>query len=267
MTKKMRRKLVVGNWKMHGSLAQNQTLISEITSGLRELGNADFAVCVPAPYLFQAQALLQGTNVAWGGQNVSPHEHGAYTGAVSARMLADFGCTYVLIGHSERRVLIHETNTTAAASFGMALKAGLTPIFCVGETLEERESGVSEAVVASQMIAILNTLGMDVLSRAVQLRAVIAYEPSWAIGTGKTATPEQAQAMHTFIRRQIAERDADVASRVRILYGGSVNPSNASQLLAMPDIDGGLIGRCSLHADEFIAICRAASEAGAIAAR
>jgi triosephosphate isomerase len=260
MSKKMRRKLVVGNWKMHGSLAQNQALITEITSSLRDLNNADFAVCVPSPYLFQAQSLLQETNIAWGGQNVSPHEYGAYTGAVSARMLADFGCTYVLIGHSERRVLIHETNTSAAASFGMALKAGLTPIFCVGETLEERESGVSEAVVASQMIAILNTLGLEVLSKAVQLRAVIAYEPSWAIGTGRTATPEQAQAMHTFIRRQIAERDADVANRVRILYGGSVNPSNASQLLAMPDIDGGLIGRCSLNANEFIAICRAASE-------
>ncbi len=258
----MRRKLVVGNWKMHGSLAQNQALITDITSGLRDLRNADFAVCVPAPYLHQAQSLLQGTNIAWGGQNVSPHERGAYTGAVSARMLADFGCTYALIGHSERRVLIHETNTSAAASFGMALKAGLTPIFCVGETLEERQAGVSEAVVASQMIAILNTLGLDVLSQAVQLRAVIAYEPSWAIGTGKTATPEQAQAMHEFIRGQIAERDAGVANRVRILYGGSVNPSNASQLLAMPDIDGGLIGRCSLNPGEFIEICRAASEIG-----
>lgn len=260
MSEKMRRKLVVGNWKMHGSLAQNRALITDITAGLRNLSNADFAVCVPAPYLFQAQSLLQGTNVAWGGQNVSPHESGAYTGAVSARMLADFGCTYALIGHSERRMLIHETNTSAAASFGMALKAGLTPIFCVGETLEEREAGVSEVVVASQMIAILNTLGEDVFSRAVQLRAVIAYEPSWAIGTGKTATPEQAQAMHTFIRGQIAERDAGVAKRVRILYGGSVNPSNASQLLVMPDIDGGLIGRCSLNPHEFIEICRAASE-------
>lgn len=258
----MRRKLVVGNWKMHGSLAQNASLMNEIIEGLRPLKYADFAVCVPAPYLFQAQSLLQGTNIAWGGQNVSPYEQGAYTGAVSARMLADFGCTYALIGHSERRVLIHETNTSAAASFGMALKAGLTPIFCVGETLEERQAGVSEAVVASQMIAILNTLGLDVFSKAVQLRAVIAYEPSWAIGTGRTATPEQAQAMHTFIRGQIAERDPGVANRVRILYGGSVNPSNASQLLAMPDIDGGLIGRCSLNPNEFIAICRAASEIG-----
>lgn len=258
----MRRKLVVGNWKMHGSLAQNASLMSAIVNGLRDFRHADYAVCVPAPYLFQAQSMLQGTNIAWAGQNISPHEQGAYTGAVSARMLADFGCTYALIGHSERRVLIHETNTSAAASFGMALKAGLTPIFCVGETLEERQAGVSEAVVASQMIAILNTLGLDVFSKAVQLRAVIAYEPSWAIGTGRTATPEQAQAMHTFIRKQIAERDPGVANRVRILYGGSVNPSNASQLLAMPDIDGGLIGRCSLNPNEFIEICRAASEIG-----
>lgn len=262
----MRRKLVVGNWKMHGSLAQNQALMTSITAELRDLDQADFAVCVPSPYFAQAQSLLTGTNIAWGGQNVSPHEYGAYTGAVSARMLADFGCTYALIGHSERRVLIHETNTSAAASFGMALKAGLTPIFCVGETLEERQAGVSEAVVASQMIAILNTLGMEVFTRAVQLRAVIAYEPSWAIGTGKTATPEQAQAMHVFIRQQIAERDANVAGRVRILYGGSVNPSNASQLFVMPDIDGGLIGRCSLSPEEFVRICRVACDAAAPAA-
>jgi triosephosphate isomerase len=266
MSKKMRRKLVVGNWKMHGSLAQNEALMTSITAGLRDLKHADFAVCVPAPYLFQAQSLLQGSNIAWGGQNISQHEYGAYTGGISARMLADFGCTYALIGHSERRVLIHETNTSAAASFGMALRAGLTPIFCVGETLEERQAGVSEAVVASQMIAILNTLGLDVISKAVQLRAVIAYEPSWAIGTGRTATPEQAQSMHTFIRSQIAERDPGVANRVRILYGGSVNPSNASQLLAMPDIDGGLIGRCSLSPEEFIEICRSASEIGGRAA-
>lgn len=261
----MRRKLVVGNWKMHGSLAQNEALVASVTAGLRDLDNADFAVCVPAPYLFQAQRLLSGSNVAWGGQNVSPYEYGAFTGGVSATMLADFGCTYALIGHSERRVLIHETNTTAAASFGMALQAGLTPIFCVGETREERQAGVSEAVVASQMIAILNTLGMEVFSRAVQLRAVIAYEPSWAIGTGKTATPEQAQAMHVFIRKQIAERAANVADRVRILYGGSVNPANASQLFAMPDIDGGLIGRCSLDPAKFIEICRAACAVSSLA--
>lgn len=254
----MRRKLVVGNWKMHGSLTGNKILISSLIEGLRRQQNADFAVCVSYPYLFQAQALLQATNIAWGGQNVSPFEQGAYTGGVSARMLTDFDCTYVIIGHSERRVLIHESNTTAAASFGAALKAGLTPIFCVGETLEERLAGVSETVVESQLIAILHTLGAQVLSEAVQQRAVLAYEPVWAIGTGKSATPEQAQAMHSFIRERIAERDSGVATRVRILYGGSVKPSNASQLFAMPDIDGGLVGRCSLDANDFTKICRAA---------
>jgi triosephosphate isomerase len=254
----MRRQLVVGNWKMHGSLADNKVLVASLIEGLRDEKNADFAVCVPYPYLFQAQSLLTDTNIAWGGQNVSPFEHGAYTGGVSARMLADFACTYAIIGHSERRVLIHESNTTAAASFGAAIKAGLTPIFCVGETLEEREAGVTETVVESQLIAILHTLGAQVFSEAVQQRAILAYEPVWAIGTGKTATPEQAQAVHSFIRNRIAERDSDVAARVRILYGGSVKPSNASQLFAMPDIDGGLIGKCSLDAGEFIKICRAA---------
>lgn len=257
----MRRKLVVGNWKMHGSLAQNHRLMTSMMAGLRDLQNADFAVCVPSPYLFQAEQMLQGSNIAWGGQNVHRCQEGAYTGAVSARMLADFDCTYAIIGHSERRILVHETNTSAAASFGAALQAGITPIFCVGESLEERQAGVSEAVVASQMIAILDTLGMQVISKAVQLRAVLAYEPAWAIGTGNTATPEQAQRMHAYIRKLVAERAPDIAHRVRIIYGGSVNPSNAAQLFVMPDIDGGLIGRCSLEPDEFIGICRAASEA------
>lgn len=256
----MRRKLVVGNWKMHGSLAQNQQLIASLIAGLQGLENADYALCVPHPYLFQAQKLLQGTNIAWGGQNVSQYESGAYTGGVSASMLKDFGCTYAIIGHSERRALIHETNKSAAASFGAALKAGLTPIFCVGETLEEHKAGLAQKVVEEQMNAIMATLGMEGFSRAVQQRAVLAYEPVWAIGTGNTATPEQAQAMHVFIRKAIAELDADVANRVRIIYGGSVNPSNAGQLLAMPDIDGGLIGRCSLSANDFMEICRAASE-------
>lgn len=258
----MRRKLVIGNWKMHGSLARNEALIASLIAGLRDLKNADYAVCVPHPYLFQAQQLLQGTNIAWGGQNVSQFEEGAYTGGVSAHMLKDFGCTYAIIGHSERRALIHETNKSAAASFGAALKAGLTPIFCVGETLEEHKAGLARKVVEQQMNAIIATLGMEGFSRAVQQRAVLAYEPVWAIGTGNTAMPEQAQAMHVFIRSAIAELDADVASRVRILYGGSVNPSNAAQLFVMPDIDGGLIGRCSLNADDFIEICRAASETG-----
>lgn len=254
----MRRKLVVGNWKMHGSLAHNKVLFSGLTQRLNHCQNADFGLCVPHPYLFQAQQHLQGSKIAWGGQNVSRYLEGPYTGDVSASMLADFGCSYAIIGHSERRVLVHESNITAAASFGAALQANITPIFCVGETLEEHEAGLAEAVVESQLIAILNTLGAEVFSKAVKLRSVLAYEPVWAIGTGKTATPKQAQSMHAFIRGKIAERDADVANRVRIIYGGSVNPSNASQLFVMPDIDGGLIGRCSRTLQDFEAICLAA---------
>ncbi len=249
----MRRKLVVGNWKMYGRLARNQTLLQGILDGVGQLRNADYAVCVPYPYLAQAQSMLQGSNVAWGAQNLSPHEEGAFTGAVAPGMLADFACRYVIIGHSERRGLFHESNEIAAAKFAAAQKAGLTPIFCVGETLSERESGVTEQVVAIQLDAVLSRFGAAALSRAV-----IAYEPVWAIGTGKTASPEQAQAVHAFIRRRIAQQDSQVAQGLCILYGGSVKPANAVELFAMPDIDGGLIGGASLVADEFVAICRAA---------
>jgi triosephosphate isomerase len=197
--------------------------------------------------------MLQGSNVAWGAQNLSPHEEGAFTGAVAPGMLADFACRYVIVGHSERRGLFHESNEIAAAKFAAAQKAGLTPIFCVGETLSERESGVTEQVVAIQLDAVLSRFGAAALSRAV-----IAYEPVWAIGTGKTASPEQAQAVHAFIRRRIAQQDSQVAQGLCILYGGSVKPANAVELFAMPDIDGGLIGGASLVADEFVAICRAA---------
>lgn len=257
----MRRKLVVGNWKMYGSLANNKKLLDELVLRLAPLKSADYGLCVPHPYLFQAQALLQGSNIAWGGQNVRQQQEGAYTGGVSARMLTDFGCTYAIIGHSERRALFCESNITAAASFGAALEVGITPIFCVGETLEEHQAGITESVVAKQLDAILDTLGNQVFAQAVQLRSVLAYEPVWAIGTGVTATPLQAQAVHAFIRNRVAERDAGVATRVRIIYGGSVKPSNAAQLFAMPDIDGGLIGACSLKADDFSGICQAASAA------
>lgn len=260
MGNQMRRKLVVGNWKMFGSLETNKKLMDELVARLASRTEADFAICVPHPYLFQAQSILQNTNIAWGGQNVRQQQEGAYTGGVSARMLTDFGCSYVIIGHSERRALICESNITAAASFGAAIEAGITPIFCVGETLEEHEAGVTEAVVASQLDAILDTLGTQVFTQAVQLRTVLAYEPVWAIGTGITATPEQAQAVHGFIRNRVAERDAGVAARVRIIYGGSVKPSNAAQLFSMPDIDGGLIGACSLNADDFVGICLAACD-------
>lgn len=251
----MRRKLVAGNWKMYGNLARNKLLLEGVLAGVRDLRNADFAVCVPYPYLTQAQSMLQGSQVAWGAQNMSQNEQGAFTGEVSANMLIDFGCRYVIIGHSERRALFHESNDTAAAKFDTAIKAGLTPIFCVGETLAERESGVTEQVVARQLDVVLNHVGAQAVAKSV-----VAYEPVWAIGTGKTATPEQAQAVHAFIRQRVAQLDGGVAQDLRILYGGSMKPGNAAELLAMPDIDGGLIGGASLVAEEFVAICRAAQQ-------
>ncbi|MFH2135916.1 MAG: triose-phosphate isomerase [Pseudomonadota bacterium] len=251
----MRRKLVVGNWKMHGDLASNKALLEGVLAGVKELNAADYGVCVPYPYMAQAQSLLQGSNVAWGAQNLSQHEKGAFTGAVAPGMLVDFGCRYVIIGHSERRALFHESNDIAAAKFDTAIKFGLTPIFCVGETLEERESGVTEQVVGRQLEVVLNHVGAQALAKAV-----IAYEPVWAIGTGKTATPEQAQAVHAFIRQRVAQLDAGVAQGLRILYGGSMKPGNAAELMGMPDIDGGLIGGAALVAEDFVAICSAAQQ-------
>lgn len=249
----MRHKLVAGNWKMHGSLAQNQALLDAVIPVAAGLRGAKCAVCAPYPYLHQVQAKLRDTSVAWGAQNVSQHEKGAYTGEVSASMLRDFSCTYVIVGHSERRGLYGEDNATVAQKFKTAQAAELTPILCVGETLEQREAGVTESVVAEQLDAVMGLAGVRALAQAV-----LAYEPVWAIGTGKTATPRQAQEVHEFIRRKIAQLSAKVASRLLILYGGSVKASNASELFAMPDIDGGLIGGASLVTDEFAAICRAA---------
>ncbi|MDH2918226.1 MAG: triose-phosphate isomerase [Sideroxydans sp.] len=248
-----RRKLVVGNWKMFGRLARNETLLTGVLAGVKSLTAADYAVCVPYPYLAQAQAMLQGSNIAWGAQNLSPNEEGAFTGAVAPGMLVDFACRYVIIGHSERRGLFHESNEIAAAKFAAAQAAGLTPIFCVGETLAERESGVMEQVIATQLDAILVRFGVAAL-----LKSVIAYEPVWAIGTGKTASPEQAQAVHAFIRQRVAAHDAAVAVKLCILYGGSVKAGNAAELFACADIDGGLIGGASLVVEDFVAICRAA---------
>ncbi|PJC02601.1 MAG: triose-phosphate isomerase [Gallionellales bacterium CG_4_9_14_0_8_um_filter_59_50] len=251
----MRRKLVVGNWKMHGNLARNKALLEAVLAGVKDLRGADYGVCVPYPYLAQAQSMLQGGNIAWGAQNLSQHEQGAFTGAVAPGMLADFGCRYVIIGHSERRALFHESNEIAAAKFDAAIKFGMTPIFCVGETLQERENGVTEQVVAKQLEVVLNHAGAESVAKTV-----IAYEPVWAIGTGKTATPEQAQAVHAFIRQRVAQLDGKVAQDLKILYGGSMKPGNAAELMAMPDIDGGLIGGASLVAEEFVAICRAAQQ-------
>ncbi len=249
----MRRKLVVGNWKMYGRLGRNKALLEEVLKGIKDLNNAEYGVCVPYPYLAQAQSMLQGTKLAWGAQNLSQHEEGAFTGAVAPGMLVDFGCRYVIIGHSERRALFHESNEIASAKFDAAIKAGMTPIFCVGETLAEREGGVTEQVVARQLEVVLNHAGVEAMAKTV-----IAYEPVWAIGTGKTASPDQAQAVHAFIRQQVAQLDGQTAQGLCILYGGSVKANNSPELFAMPDIDGGLIGGASLVAEDFVAICRAA---------
>lgn len=249
----MRGRLVAGNWKTNGDLASNQRLLGQLRADATGLDGAECAVCVPYPYLPQTQQMLAGATVTWGAQDVSQFGTGAYTGAVSAAMLREFGCRYVIVGHSERRSIFGESDTTVAAKFSVALQAGLTPILCVGETLAERESGVMEQVVGRQLDAVAGTAGFPGFAKAV-----MAYEPVWAIGTGKTATPEQAQAAHAFIRQRIASNDAAVAAELKILYGGSVKAANATQLFAMPDIDGGLIGGASLVADEFMAICRSA---------
>jgi len=249
----MRAKLVAGNWKMHGGLSDNAKLLADVIAGFSGLSRAQQAVCVPFPYLGQASDLLGGTRIAWGAQNVSQHGKGAYTGEVSAAMLREFGCTYVIVGHSERRTLYGEDSDVVAAKYKAALDAGLRPILCVGETLAQREAGETEQVVDAQLSAVTRRFSAQVLGSGV-----IAYEPVWAIGTGKTATPEQAQAVHAHIRKQVAAADAGTAKGVQILYGGSVKASNAEELFAMPDIDGGLIGGASLIAAEFVAICQAA---------
>jgi len=241
----MREPLVAGNWKMHGNRATNRALLDAIVAGVGQ--GVETAVCVPFPFLAQAAERLAGTGVAWGAQNVSEHAQGAFTGEVSAAMLAEFGCRYVIVGHSERRSLYGETDEVVAAKFGAAQAAGMTPILCVGETLAEREAGRTEDVVARQLDAVLR-------KRAPEAVAVLAYEPVWAIGTGRTATPEQAQAIHALLRKRLT-------GGARILYGGSVKPQNAAALFAMPDVDGGLIGGASLVAEDFLAIARAASAA------
>ncbi len=248
----MRKKLVAGNWKMHGSLAENAALLAAIKPALADI---EAAVCVPFPYLAQAQALLAGSSIRLGAQNLSEQSKGAFTGEVSATMLNDFGCKYVIVGHSERRSLYGESDALVASKFMAAQAAGLTPILCVGESLNERESGVTEAVVGRQLDAVIKLAGVASLAESV-----VAYEPVWAIGTGKTASPEQAQAVHAFIRNKLAALDAAVAAQLVIQYGGSVKASNAAELMAQPDIDGGLIGGASLIADEFVAICRAAAK-------
>ena len=249
-----RRKLVAGNWKMNGSLASNRELVAAIEADLAGFSGADVAVCVPTPYLAQVAALVGHTPLLMGAQNLSEHAGGAFTGESSGPMLKEVGCTCVIVGHSERRALFGETNAQVAAKFAAALDAGLQPVLCVGESLTERESGTMEAVIAAQLDAVLRVVGVAKLAGGV-----IAYEPVWAIGTGKTASSEQAQAAHAFIRARIALSDNVVAAGIKILYGGSVKAANAKTLFACADIDGGLVGGASLQAQEFVAICKATS--------
>ncbi|MFZ6687078.1 triose-phosphate isomerase [Undibacterium sp. SXout11W] len=248
----MRRTLIAGNWKMNGSFSANHTLLTGIVADLPANDAVDVLVCAPAPYLMQCAEILGNSRVSWGGQDVSAHNHGAFTGEVSAAMLADCSCKYVIVGHSERRAYHAESNEIVAQKVLQALVQNLTPILCVGETLEQRESGATNLVVAEQLQAVLDVLGADQLAKIV-----LAYEPVWAIGTGKTATPQMAQDVHAFLRSQLAVKNAEAANAVQILYGGSMKPENAKELLAMADIDGGLIGGAALKAMDFLAIISA----------
>jgi triosephosphate isomerase len=249
----MRARLVAGNWKMHGSLVANARLLEALKAGLEQAEGLGYAVCAPFPYLAQVSLALSGSQIAWGAQNVSEHDSGAYTGEVSGAMLKEFGCRFAIVGHSERRGLFGEDDRKIAAKFIAAQRAGLTPILCVGETLEQRERGETENVVGRQLDAVLDAAGVAALANAV-----LAYEPVWAIGTGRNATPRQAQGVHASIRARFAGRDKKLAQSLTILYGGSVKPGNAGELFAMPDVDGGLVGGASLVAEDFIAICAAA---------
>lgn len=249
----MRKKLVAGNWKMHGNFQTNTALLDGLLGAVEAL-DCEILVCVPFPYLAQAAARLSGSRVALGAQNVSEHAAGAYTGEVAASMLVELGCSYVIVGHSERRTLYGENDAVIAAKCDAVLQAGMRPLLCVGESLAEREAGLTKAVVARQLAAAVDRLGVTAFERVV-----VAYEPVWAIGTGVTATPLQAQGVHAAIRAQIAAVDPVVANRLSILYGGSVKPQSAVELFSQPDIDGGLIGGAALIVDDFLAICRAAS--------
>jgi triosephosphate isomerase len=249
----MRRPIVAGNWKMHGSRAENARLIEELLAGAPTQPKATCVVCPPFVYLQEAARLLRDSALSLGAQDVSADTHGAFTGEVSAAMLKDVGCEYVIVGHSERRLLYRESDQLIARKFGAALAKGLIPILCVGEQLADREAGRMREVVSRQLDVVLELSGAGALEHAV-----VAYEPVWAIGTGRNASPEQAEEAHAFIRARVGARDARIAAATRILYGGSVKAGNAAQLFAMPDVDGGLIGGASLKADEFLTILAAA---------
>lgn len=250
----MRQPLVAGNWKMNGSRESVFELLKGVRDGIQQVVDVEVAVCPPYVYIPEVQGQLHGTGISWGGQDLSIQKEGAYTGEVSGLMLADFGCKYVIVGHSERRSYHAETDLQVAEKYQAALDAGLKPILCVGETLQEREGNETETVVGRQLLAVIDHCGVEALGAGV-----IAYEPVWAIGTGMTATPEQAQQVHAFIRGMIAQRDQEVAEKIQILYGGSMKPSNAAELVSKPDIDGGLIGGAALKAADFLEICKAAN--------
>jgi triosephosphate isomerase len=245
----MRKILVAGNWKMHGSKAMVRTLLEGLVAGSSAQGKAELAVFPSFPYLSLTESILSGSHIHWGGQTLNPNAQGAHTGETSGSMLIDMGCRYVLVGHSERRAIYAESDEDVALRFKAALDAGLEPILCVGESLEEREQGQTEAVVERQLDAVIDSVGIDAFNRAI-----IAYEPVWAIGTGLTATPQQAQSVHAFIRDKITSLNVIIGGQLRILYGGSVKGSNAAELFAQSDIDGGLVGGASLTAEDFLAI-------------
>lgn len=249
----MRRPFVAGNWKMNGSRESARALVAGVCEGARELPEVDVGLCPPFVYVTDAGAVIGDAPVRLGGQTCAGVGHGAFTGEVSASMLADVGCSFVLVGHSERRSLYGEDDAEIAEKAGLALAAGLSPVVCVGETLAEREAEQTETAVARQLDAVIDRLDRDALAGII-----IAYEPVWAIGTGRTATPAQANAVHAFLRERVAARESDMAAELRILYGGSVKPDNAARMFAEPDVDGGLIGGASLDAEQFIDICRAA---------
>lgn len=248
-----RQPLVAANWKMNGVLQTVRPLIAGVLAGVADGTQAEVAICPPFVYLPEVGRALQGTRVALGAQNVSEHAAGAHTGEIAAAMLKDVGCKFVIVGHSERRHIYRETDAMVAGKFVSAGRAGLVPILCVGEELSDREAGQTEEVVANQLDAVIQAAGVESFAAAV-----IAYEPVWAIGTGKVATPDQAQQVHAFIRLRLARHDTGIADGLRILYGGSVKAGNAQELFAMADIDGGLIGGASLQVEEFTGICRAA---------
>jgi len=248
----LRERFVIGNWKLNGSLATNALLLAALKDGVSAKQGASCGICVPAPYLGQVRQALSGSTIGWGSQDVSRMQAGAYTGEISAAMVAEFGARYTLVGHSERRAIFGETDASVAEKFGRARESGLTPIVCVGESLAERESGSTEEVVWRQLRAVIELHGVQKM-----VGSILAYEPVWAIGTGKTASPAQAEEVHAFLRSQVAALDADVGRNLSILYGGSVKKSNAAELFSMQNIDGGLIGGASLVAEEFLGIWKA----------